>query len=353
MTHSSEPARTLVVSLQGIGNNLLALPLASALARIDGRPVVMLTHSPRVKDVLRLRPEVGDVIAVGDAWYRGNIGGIRLIRELRARRFARAVLAHPAGSRAAALVALSGIAERIAIVSPRMSWGARFLTHGRSYVQGMHDLEHNESLAEMCEAHIDFDRDWPPLRPEQGDVEGARAFLASRGFDPSARYVGLHTGCDGEFPEKRWPEKSFAALARALHNLTGRAAVVFDGPAEAGSGLRVAHFAGSPVLAMNGWGGMAQALGMLAFCDVFAANDSGLMNLAAAAGVPCVAIFGPSEVARTRPWGARHRVIRADRACVPCFHLGPWAGCIHPNRPCLEDVSVEVVLRAVRDLLPK
>lgn len=353
MTPSVDGPRTLIVSLQGIGNNLLALPLASALARRDGRPVCMLTHSARVHDLLRIRSDVAEVITLGARRYHGAWRLTRLIGDLRARRFRRAVLAHPAGSKAAALVAIAGIPERIAVVSPRMSAGARFLTHGRSYCQGLHDLEHNQWLAEMCDAHIDFERDWPPLRPEQGDIEGARAFIEAAGFDPDARYVGLHTGCDGDFAEKRWPDTSFAALARSLYEETGRAAIVFDGPSEAGSGLRVAHLASTPVLAMNGWGGMTQALGMLAFCDVFVSNDSGLMNLAAAAGVPCVAIFGPSEVARTRPWGARHRVVRADRACVPCFHLGPWSGCIHPDLPCLVDVSVDAVVRSVRELLPK
>ncbi|MCL4233134.1 MAG: glycosyltransferase family 9 protein [Deltaproteobacteria bacterium] len=349
---SANRARTLVVSLQGIGNNLLALPLVSALARADGRAVAMLTASPRSLDLLRLRSDVGDVIAIDEKSYREVGGRLRMIRELRSRRFDRVVLAHPAGSRAAALGALSGARERVALVSPRMSWGARFLTHGRSYVQGLHDLEHNEWLAEMCDAHIDLARDWPPLDPALGDVDGARAFLADRGFDPDARYVGLHTGCDGDFAEKRWPEFSFAGLARSLYGRTGRIAIVFDGPAEAGSGVRVAHLAGTPVVAMDGWGGLIQALGMLAFCDVFVSNDSGLMNLATAAGVPCVAIFGPSEVARTRPWGPRHRAIRAARACVPCYHLGPWTGCIHPNRPCLEDIPVDMVVRAALDLLP-
>ncbi len=352
MTHSGRSPRTLVVSLQGIGNNLLALPLASALARRDESSVCMLVRSPRVRELLRIRSDIDDVIALDDERIRGVAGTVRLLRELRARRFTRAVLAHPAGSRAAALVAAARIDERVAIVSPRMSRGARFLTHGRTYVQGMHDLEHNQWLAEMCDAHIDLARDWPPLRPEQGDVEGARTWLSALGFDPAARYVGFHSGCDGDFAEKRWPESSFAALARGLHEDTGRAAIVFDGPSELGSGRRIAHLAASPVVAMDGWGGLAQALGMLSVCDVFVSNDSGLMNLAAAAGVPCVAIFGPSEVARTRPLGGRHRVIHANRACVPCYHLGPWSGCIHPARPCLEDVSVDVVLRAVLELLP-
>ena len=46
-------------------------------------------------------------------------------------------------------------------------------------------------------------------------------------------------------------------------------------------------------------------------CNVLVANDSGLMHLAAAGGVPTVGLFGPSPVENYAPWGRRTAVVTA------------------------------------------
>jgi lipopolysaccharide export system permease protein len=45
------------------------------------------------------------------------------------------------------------------------------------------------------------------------------------------------------------------------------------------------------------------AAGWLARADLYVGNDSGLTHLAAAAGAPTLALFGPGLPARYRPWG--------------------------------------------------
>jgi heptosyltransferase-3 len=45
------------------------------------------------------------------------------------------------------------------------------------------------------------------------------------------------------------------------------------------------------------------AAAWLARADLYIGNDSGLTHLAAAAGAPTLALFGPGLPARYRPWG--------------------------------------------------
>lgn len=342
-------AETVVISLQGIGNSILALPLVAALARRDRGPVDVITRSSRALPLLALRADVGEVFAWNDA--RSMAERPAWLREVRRRRYRQAVLAHPTGRRSAALAALAGVGERVGVVHPEMRWGRRLLSRAVAFDPAAHDLEHMERLADAVGAPWDWNLDWPPLAPSMGDTSRASAFLRDAGFDPAARYVGLHPGCDDGFAEKRWPERSFAETARLLHERTGRAAIVFDGPAEAGAGLRIAREAGTPIVAMNGWGNLVDALGMLAMCDLFVANDSGLMNLAAAAGVPTLAVFGPSETHRTRPWGPRHAVAQARKECVPCYGLGPYPGCKYPDHPCLFDITPKSVVATALEML--
>jgi len=86
-------------------------------------------------------------------------------------------------------------------------------------------------------------------------------------------------------------------------------------------------------------------------CKFVASNDSGLMNLAAASGIPTVAVFGPSQPHRTRPFGPRGRAVITDRTCAPCYGLGPYSGCPFPEEHCLQAVAPEQVFDAIVDLV--
>ena len=48
-------------------------------------------------------------------------------------------------------------------------------------------------------------------------------------------------------------------------------------------------------------------------------NDSGPMHVAAALGIPVIAMFGPTSAARTGPYGTGHHVLSGQVSCSPCF----------------------------------
>lgn len=342
--------RTLLISLQGIGNNLLALPLASALARGDGEPVAMLVRSPRAAPLLALKSCVGEVFVLQDAPYKDSAGRFTLIRRLRKARFRRAVFAYPSGRRSALIALAAGIPRRIGLSHWALGMAAKAFTHSREAVHGRHDLEQNMIIAELAETRIELEKDWPPLRPGMGSIKRAEDFLADSDF-PTGPFLGLHPGSDSKFIEKRWPEAHFARLVEEIHRRRKIAAICFDGPAEAGAGKRIAHLAKTPVLAMDGWGDLRDALGMLHFCDLFVSNDSGLMNLAAAAGIPTLGLFGPSLVSRTRPWGEPNRVLSARRSCVPCYDMEVFPGCLHRLCPCMEDIAPSDAARVLMEMI--
>jgi ADP-heptose:LPS heptosyltransferase len=100
---------------------------------------------------------------------------------------------------------------------------------------------------------------------------------------------------------KRYPLARFgeviAALARA-----GVTAVVVVGPGEEGVAAALAGRGGARV-APTAWP-LEETAALLAACDAAVGNDSGLTHLAAAVGCPTVALFGPTEPARTAPVGS-------------------------------------------------
>ena len=76
-------------------------------------------------------------------------------------------------------------------------------------------------------------------------------------------------------------------------------------------------------------------------------TDSGPMHLAAAVGTPVIALFGPTDPARTGPYGTGHTVIRAGLSCSPCL----LKKC--STKQCMEDILPEQVFAAVEKMLPR
>ena len=77
---------------------------------------------------------------------------------------------------------------------------------------------------------------------------------------------------------------------------------------------------------------------------LFVGGDTGPMHLAAALGVPVVAIFGPTDPARNGPFGTKSIVLRSPASNTSYSHV--------PQRDDgLLEISVEQVVAAARQLL--
>ena len=99
---------------------------------------------------------------------------------------------------------------------------------------------------------------------------------------------------------KRWPPSSFAAVGRACHE-RGAGVLVIVGPGEQAIGQAVAAAAGGRLV--PGDLALDEVAALLAGCAAAVGNDSGLTHLAAVAGCPTVALFGPTDPSRTAPVG--------------------------------------------------
>jgi heptosyltransferase I len=74
-------------------------------------------------------------------------------------------------------------------------------------------------------------------------------------------------------------------------------------------------------------------------------GDSGPTHLAAALGVPVVALFGPTDPARNGPWGAGPKVVLRDPASVTSYK---HADTVDAG---LANIGVQAVVDAVRGLV--
>lgn len=166
-----------------------------------------------------------------------------------------------------------------------------------------------------------------PFRPRAAAMAQAAAGRAERGLGD---YVVLAPGANAS--SKRLSTGSFAALARRLAGI-GLTPVVLGAGAEDQRLAREICRLAPAALDLTNLGGLALSAAWVAGARALVGVDSGLAHLAAACGIPTLAVYGPTRARHSAPWGPRVRVFRRDGlACLECM----GAQCPVAGHPCME-----------------
>jgi heptosyltransferase-2 len=160
--------------------------------------------------------------------------------------------------------------------------------------------------------------------------------------------IGLSPGAQNS-RAKQWMPEGFAAAAGQLASRLDAAVALFGSEAERELAQVIAEEvrrAGFPVLNLAGETSLGRFIELAAACRVFMTNDSGAMHVAAAAGVPTVAVFGPTIVEATGPVSPLARVVREPVECSPCM----LRDCPIDHR-CMHRIAPERVAQTALELL--
>ena len=143
---------------------------------------------------------------------------------------------------------------------------------------------------------------------------------ASRGeaiLGDGGPWIGLNPGASYG-TAKRWLPERYAAVGDTLARRHGARVAIVGGAGERALGESIAFGMRAPARVLCGETGLAELAGVLTRLRVLVTNDSGPMHVAAALGVPVVAVFGPTDDAETGPVGDTHRIVREPVHCSPC-----------------------------------
>lgn len=149
-------------------------------------------------------------------------------------------------------------------------------------------------------------------------------------------------------PAKRWPAAHFASVARQL-GTSGQAVWIMGSHKDraVGDEIVAACAPDTPILNLCGITGLAEAIQLIAFARLVITNDSGLMHVAAAVGVPLIALFGSSSPGYTPPLSEQARVLTLNLECSPCFKRQ----CPLGHTDCLNRLTPDQVMSSAQDLL--
>lgn len=150
---------------------------------------------------------------------------------------------------------------------------------------------------------------------------------------------------------KRWGDQKYFELARRITNDYGHHIVLLGDGADAALTSRIAAALGDRVTDLAGRMSVVESAAAIEGALAFVGNDSGLMHLSEAVGVPVVAVFGPTvEGFGYFPSLERSRVVQRELACRPCSRNGSrW--CPKGTHECMTGIAVEAVAEALDNLL--
>jgi heptosyltransferase-2 len=199
-------------------------------------------------------------------------------------------------------------------------------------------FENTDSQRDFNYAQTPTIPDWASMRAARKDLEvvsGGRPIFIAPG---------------SVWPTKRWTEEGFAELAKTLVKKGHQ--VVFVGSAgESAICERLATQSGT--VSVAGKTTLAGLIDLFRSGQALVANDSGAMHAASVAGLPCVAVFGPTVLKfGFRPWQNQAVVAQVELACRPCATHGGQR-CPIKTHACMTAVQANHLEKLLMGLISK
>ena len=296
-----------------IGDMILLTPALRALKRAYPRSYLTLLIRPLVAALMESCPYVDEVII--DTKQRG-VGRVQafchLVRRLRRGRFNLAVVLHPTSFRNALIPFLAGIPLRVG-----SNVGGRGILLSKSctddttvhevdrYLRVLQLLNIYEPASGLEFWHTDTDR------------RAVHQLLGGCNVVPEDRIIGINLGTT--WGTKSWVLDRFADVIAGIQNRFEGAVVLTGSSSEIKLGEALQKLVKANVINLIGKTTILQLGALIERCDLYLTCDSGPMHIAAAVGTPTIALFGPTNPLRHRPYGDGHHVIEKDVTCRPCY----------------------------------
>jgi len=306
----------LIRGTNWIGDVVMTLPAITAVREAYPEARISILVKPWVADLLRISPDVDEVIVYERPGVHEGIGGLfRLVRELKTKKFDMAILLQNA-IEAAIIAWLARIPVRAGY---NTDGRGIFLTHSAIRSKEILRVHQVEYYLGMLKA-LGLGAGRKDVRLLIGEEEKAFSdrILKERGIAEASLLIGLAPGATYG-PAKRWYPERFASVADRLIERFSARVLLFGSAGDHEVARSIQGKARNALVDLTGETTLREAISLIARCRLFVSNDSGLMHVAGALGTPTVAIFGSTNPLTTSPVGQKSIVITKNVDCSPCL----------------------------------
>jgi heptosyltransferase I len=341
------PDNILIIRLSSLGDVLMSIPAVAAVrSHFAGTRITWLVEGS-VSDFLACQGFVDRVIrfpraSLERALKRGDLARLfkelrTFLGELRITRYDLVLDFH--GILKSALLSLAaGGGKRIGFGQAFAKEQSHLFYHDEvnSDVRRLHKVERNLLIPRSLgwqDSHPEIQLAVPRAADTYMDDFFARASVTSPVFA-----INPFSSKGSTF--KRWDLERYGKLVRKIKDELAAQVIVLWGPGEQGEAARLRDMTGGAALLCCPTT-VPQLFALFKRVDMYIGGDTGLMHLAALAGTPVVAIFGPTDHKINGPYGTGNVIVRKDVPCSPCKNKDCG------DRRCLTEITVEEVFQAV------
>lgn len=312
--------KILIRATNWVGDAIMAIPALHAVREHFPEAHIAILARPYVADIYR-HQQVADELISYD--WKGSHAGVagreRLATELRAHSFDTALLLQNAFD-AAWLAWRAVIPRRIGYARD----GRSMLLTGAIPVPKLGEIPAHEKFY-----YLELVRraGWLTELPDDKFIQlsvppdklsAAEQTLIAAGSRPNILRIAVGAGASYG-SAKCWPPERFGETLNHLQAHTDADVILFGTANEIPVTQAIASKLQKPPINLAGQTAIADLPALLSRCNIFLGNDSGAMHVAAAVGLPVVAVFGPTDPLGTAPVTPRSTIVQEKPYCSPCF----------------------------------
>jgi len=350
---SKKPSKILVIQTAKIGDLICSTPVFREIKKHYPDSFLSVLIIPRAKGVIVNNPYIDEIILLDREKYSGVRGILKLIREIRKKRFDWSINLLP-GILNHLVPFWAVIPNRVTSTSKYTVKGAKILSVFNNYRLDYprHSLALRQYLALLKFLGITEVSEKKDLFIGPAEENKALEFLSGNSLKPDDFLIGISVTAGNVF--KEWSLDKFAELADRLTSELG-AKVIFAGSrqddkiiSEVQSKMSQKSIDSSQSFSLS------EVPALFKYFKLFISVDTGSLYIANAMGVPVIDIAGPIDINEQPPLGDQCEVVQKKLSCLPCsFIIPPARFCRQGHRQCVELITVEDVWQAALRLKEK
>jgi len=330
------PQKILIIKPSSLGDIIHSLPFLNAVNDTFPRSEIHWVIANTLEELLRNHPMIKKLCVINkDRWKEWQAAKETaseinsMVRQFRAERYDM-VIDLQGLLRSGLLTYMTSASLRIGFKEAREG-SSLFYTHKIKGGREIHAVDRYLKIASAVGCEVENVKFPMPLIIESQNVKKLKEDIGD--------YAALVPGA--RWKTKKWLPANFGKLASMLNIKT--VIVGSSSDAEIAEGIELCS--GGKALSMAGKTDIKELISIIRGARYVVTNDSGPMHIAAAFGIPVVAIFGPTNPVRTGPYGKNNVIVKSDIECAPCYKKN----CKRVK--CMDDVSVEKVYEAIHKVL--
>jgi len=332
----------LVMKFSSLGDVILAVPALRAMReKFGSRYKITCLVSQACKDVLMRCPYLDELLVCDFKNLNRGLKGIwRLGRVLRKKNFDLVVdLQNNRNSHLLAGLSLSP--RRYGYDNKKLGFLLNFRI--RDSKPAIDPITHQFQVLKMLGIELKDAR--LELWPSDKDYAYVEEFLKSEWLSQHQGLVGINISASQRWLTKDWPLVYIAKICEELKNKDIRA--VITGTARDIPQAKILLGLARDAKSINACGktSVNQLACLIKKCAVYVSSDSAPLHIAAAVGVPFIALFGPTNPLRHLPPADKFIVLRKALPCSPCYK----SRCRKPR--CMSLIEPQEVLAAIEKLV--